>query len=277
MQQKSKLLPVALAVLCSLCAVAAVSLVSCSSSQKAAPITIEEQVRQDNSIGTALSEKFEKQIKIKKDVEVSVYLKRVADNLASKTEALKISPVGVFVIQDRNDVWKNYSLPGIRVYLSADLLKSAEFENEVAALIALEYANVLNRNVLRRVEKALASQGERDQPMIAKVLFPDLNSTDKSSFDFFGASGLFAYSEQEWLSATEAAVGILYRAGYDPRGLVAVWNRYRDHLKNSPFESGSLSKFDDRTYLAISANTPLRNPIVRSEAFLKIQKRIKSL
>ncbi|MBY0469776.1 hypothetical protein K2X30_01320 [bacterium] len=276
MRQKYPLLSVALAVLCAVCVVAT-SIVSCSSPPKIASMTAEEQVRQDNTLGVRLSQKLEPQLKIKKDLEVSVYLKRIADHLAAKTDALKISPVGVFVVQDRTDLWKNYSIPGIRIYLSAGLLKGADYENEIAALIALEYANVLNRNVLRRVEKILASRAESEGDIVPNALFPEKGALDKLSLDFFGQNGVFSYTEQEWLQATEVAVKILYRAGYDPRGLVSVWQRYRDHSKNSPFETSSLNKFDDRAYLAISANTPLRNPIVRSEAFLRIQKRIRNL
>jgi hypothetical protein len=75
----------------------------------------------------------------------------------------------------------------------------------------------------------------------------------------------------------EVAVSLLYRAGYDPRGLVSLWARFRALGLASPYGAELLSRMEEKSREAITLYAPLRNPIVRSDPFLEMRKRVQQL
>jgi hypothetical protein len=52
---------------------------------------------------------------------------------------------------------------------------------------------------------------------------------------------------------------------------------YQEHAEFSPFGAVELTDLIEAARHEISISAPLRNPIMRSEAFLKIQPRLKTL
>lgn len=238
------------------------------------PLTTEEIVMQDNAKGLQLAPDFERKIKIKRDDDVSIYLRGMAERLASSRPELKNSPIGVLLIQDlAPGKWQNYSLPGNRIYVSTGLLKSLAYENEVAAAVALQLAHILRRDVVNRLNDTGALVGapagpDQDNPWTAPT---------PQSIQYFGVAGIFSYPEAAYLGAIDLAVELLYAAGIDSRGLVSLWSKYQSNPAKSPFERGVVDKLLDRTRKAIAGKAPLLNPIVRTDEFLKVQKRIQKL
>lgn len=269
--------------------------VSCSSTPEPASEDVSrQQIRLDNDIGGRLAAPVERELRIRKDVEVSLYLRRIAEVIASESSALASSPIGVMLIDDVDGRWRSFALPGIRVYLSLNLLKQLAFENEIAAAIALELAHVANRDLLRRLEKDMAARqltsgeftdeagalgflpGADEQTLLAR-LFPSPYGTTSDSRRFTGPEGLIYYTDMERAQAVEDAVNLLYRIGYDARGLISLWNAHKSNPDRSPYSSGQVDRFMDRSYRAIAGLSPLRNPIVKTEKFIAIQKRIQKL
>ena len=162
---------------------------------------------------------------------------------------LQGAAVGVFIIQDQDrGRWWNFGLPGVRIYLSAGFLRETEFENQVAAAIAMELAYVLRRDVVQRIEQNQALA--RQQPAFATdaaVAAPPAGSAEsaaaspppRAAMRRFprrpsrsitpGRTGSSSSPRPTRLDAIELAVDILYKAGFDPRGLIELWKIYEDH------------------------------------------------
>lgn len=253
----------------------------CAGSPPQKTLSTEERVRQDNSLGTKLAHQFEPSITLKKDIEVSVYLRNLAKKLLKTAPEFEDTPLGVFIVSNHEGRWKNYGLPGIRLYISNGLLKNVEYENEVAASLALELGHIKNRDVLRFLEENPKMSKSFEEEDFSGILFSSpkgaassrWSGEDRSS----GKRGIFDYSEEEELSAIQFATRILYQAGYDPRGFVSLWKIYKKSIKHSPYPLKKLNYFIEYTYRSIVEFTPLRNPIVRTNEFLEIQKRLKWL
>jgi predicted Zn-dependent protease len=184
------------------------------------------------------------------------------------------------VVQDRGARWRSYGLPGNRIYLSRGFLRGVDYESELAGALAMELAHVARKHVHARL--ALQSGEPRMVERTVEYatlegLLPLHPSQPRRPIDFFGARGIFAYEEEALLEAAETAVGLAYRAGYDPRGLVGVWTRYQAAPANSPYPQATVAKLLERTRQVIANYVPLRDPIVRSPQFIAIQKRIKRL
>jgi hypothetical protein len=231
---------------------------SCTSVPVAPPPSHAEQVEQDRATGEKLSARLEKELRFRGDRELQAYLRNLAVQLAQQHPELGAAPIGVFVIEDQAEVWRSFGLPGNRIYLSAGLLREMEFENELVSVIAIQLAHLHRRDLAKRLN-------EKE------------NSPDLPPSAFFGVLGLFAFPPDAEEIAVQDAVDILYGAGFDVRGVVSLYQRYERNPKHSPYDSGLLPRLIEAARLRGSYHAPLRNPVVRSQAFLAVQQRIRKL
>ena len=161
----------------------------------AAPITPAEQVQRDQAVGAGLANQLESQFKFRQDKEVSVYLRELATKLSDGTPELQPSAVGVLVVTDRGARWRNYCIPGNRIYLSTGLLRHVEFENELAAAIAMEFAHTLKRHVPRRMEEGRVSeQASTPRIFLRSRDWFRLFGRDGEGLRFFQPNGRFRLS-----------------------------------------------------------------------------------
>lgn len=253
--------------------VSAAIIAACTTGPVRKELNFEEQVRLDIELADPLVRDFERKLAFipqQREVEVSIYLREVAVRLADQRQDLKVRPTGLFLVDDRvisvggptEKKWRNYAWPGNRVYLSVGLLKSVSLESEAAAALAMELAHIGERSLIQRVE-AMTSTGTA--------------SGMSSSIDFFSSAGAFSFTDSTHIDAIEHAVLLMYGAGYDPRGLVALWKKYQENLQQSPYTKELLDRLTERTREVIAELAPLRNPIVRTEAFANLKKRIEKL
>lgn len=236
------------------CIVAA-ALVSCTTVPPPKPLSVQEQVQLDVAAGSKLLGRIEPVLPRKEEPELSRYLVGIGTRLSQSSLELRSAPLKVFLIDSLRSSWKSVAIPGNRVYVSIPLLKKAQFENEVAAILALELSHLVKRHSLRHIERVGAAALE----------------------DPFSDQGPFAFNLQEMLDSTASAVALLYSSGYDPRGLVTYWEVFRDHPESSPYSESAIEELLRKTRESIALYGPLRNPIVRSETFIKMERRIQKL
>ncbi len=236
----------------------------CASAPKEKPISLVEKIQTDQNYSTVLVQKFESQLIKKQDVEISVYLKTLTETLAQATP-LKNAPIGVITVSDPENKWRTYALPEARIYLPIELLKNLNSESELAATLAFELAKLNQNLVFKQIENQfpLSDPSEIEDQL--------------HSLEFFTPRGIFAFKEEDLFLSVVQAVDILYRSRFDPRGLLALWNKFIKNPKYSPLDSSTLQKLLEKTYTLLAIYTPLRNPIIRSNRFIDIQSRIKNL
>lgn len=228
---------------------------ACAAPRLATRARPEEQARQDSSLAHAWVTNLEGQLSLQRDAEVERYLSKLAATIASRTDLKMTNDPSVQLLRDDKRPSRSFSLPSGRIYLPTRWLRLLETDSEAASLLAFELAHLKARHCVTRFD----ALGRPAQP------------------EFFGPSGIFAWSEDELRGAASLAVELLYSAGYDPRGLSLLWSRLSAGAELSAFSRAELEVLSQSTREAISVRSPLRNPIVRTEAFLKLKKRIQSL
>lgn len=228
------------------------SLLSCSSVQPPERLTPKEQIQVDNDLGQQLVPSFEKSIKLYQNADVSVFLRTIAAKLARTQPNLEQSPVGVFLTDDPTQSYRNYALPGVRIYLSRSFLKKCNHDSEIAAAIGIQLSHVLQRHLIK-----------------------SLGTFDQDSLRLTPVA--FVFTDSDRLSAIRESVRFLYLSGYDPRGVVALLDLYRAHPGSSPYSLAFLEQAESAVYAEIARFTPLRNPVVRTDRFLSLKNRIRKL
>lgn len=239
-------------------------------------ITKSRQLQLDNSFGVKLSQEVESYLSLRSDLNVDVYLRKVAVRLVRSHGTFSKSPVGVKLHYKRDGRWRNYGIPGIRIYLSLDLIKKAENENELAAIMSMQLAHVAHRHLLDQV--GLSEQMTRQVPLQASGLpNQSLPYLINRPVIRWGPQDSFVYPMDEVVESIATAVELMYQAQYDPRGMLWLWQTYKDHSERSPYSPEQIEAFAQATYKNIVQYSPLRNPIIRTEEFTKIRERIAQL
>ncbi len=244
----------------------------CVTSHKAATLTHEDQLRLEKSVALPTAQ-LEKRFKRVKDVEVTRYLNQLGHRLLEVSSELQVSLVDVVLIQNKGDLWRNYSFPKGSIYLSVDLLKQLKWENEIVALLALQIAHLSQKSVFIRVQELYEEQANaptfKNQASFEWPQFVQSLSWDKD--------GIFDFSVKTEEAAIKTAVQLLYLSGYDARGLISLYLTYQNQSNYSPYAREVLGELLGFARQEVAFYPPLRNPIVASPKYLFIHKRIQNL
>jgi predicted Zn-dependent protease len=222
---------------------------------------IVEQVKKENAVGSELAKDFEAKLHLRNDPAVYAYLQKVGHRLEKSSGDPRLVSTQITIIQDQGPEWRSFSFPGKRVYLSLGWLKKAQTDSELAALIAIELGHIQQRQVLNHLDASelKAKPGEKKNP------------------EFFGENGLFTYNQKEMEAAIASAVGLLYKAGFDSRGMVSNFETEKDNPEHTTQPENVLISLIEAARDSVDSFPPLLNPIVRTREFATIRKRIQKL
>jgi len=206
-----------------------------------------------------LSQKAEKHFTLKSSPAVEAYIARIIHQLMSASNPEeRPAEVKVFLVDDQNGLWRSLSIPENRFFLSLGLLKTIEFEHELASLLSMQIS-ILSRKVIFNLVSS--SESSRD-------VSPPHHITWES---------LLNASLEEEQASIGPAIDLVYKAGFDPRGMVSLYDRYTLTPDHSPYRRKTRELYIEMMKQEISKLPPLRNPISRSEEFLLMKQRIKKL
>lgn len=196
----------------------------------------------------AIEKGFRKRVTLLQDAEINNYLIRIAGRLFNPGKyRITIEIVNTQSTGYQPNVWV---IPGGKIFVDIRILKKMQFENELAA--------------------ALAFGWERSEDIkFRERMIYEVGSVDPDPANLW----LFENSEDQ--VAVERAVERIYKAGYDPRGLVNYFDRLAPN-NNANLNSQQYS-LKDKARRTIAFYAPLLNPIVRTEEFYKMRKRISRL
>ena len=188
------------------------------------------------------------------------------------------SPLGirVFAAVNRSEAQKGLSqplvmsIPGHRVYIGQKLLSEMEYENELSALLALEFSHLLLRH---SVVNAPSNLGEAVTLSSEQVPESSAHEMPIKTFSFWGPKGIFSYTKAQEEEAIRTAVKLLYQAGYDSRGLVSYLRKR--HTLEKDMSSSRVKFLEAAAREEIAKYPPLRNPTISSSDFNTLLKRIK--
>lgn len=226
---------------------------SCSQLPTPPPMTVHEQLRIDTVKAKGLITEFEKQVKFENSSTVSSYLASVAKQLVQAEEGMRSETVIVKIHQDAKEELKRpFSFPGVLIAIPKSFLMKVNFENELAALIALELAQIKQRDLALELER-------------------------RADRVLFGTNSLFRFSSASRGSAIEIGTRMMYSAGYDPRGMVALVEKYPALYldASSPAGKKELEYYVKQAQKAKNGFMPSMQPIVRSNSFLQMKKNLK--
>ena len=126
------------------------------------------------------------------------------------------------------------------------------YENELAAVIALELGQIERRELAQEMDK-------NTNPIL------------------FGEQSVFHFSQKARGESIELGTKLMYAAGYDPRGMVALFQKFSNYYLDSSTPTGQkeLAYYVKQAQKAKNEFMPSLQPIVRSNEFLRMKKELK--
>jgi beta-barrel assembly-enhancing protease len=190
--------------------------------------TVEGQV----SRGRVYAQQIESQIKLVNDPVVTEYVNRIGQNLVRNSDAQV--PFTIKVID--SDVVNAMALPGGFFYVNSGLILAADEEAELAGVMAHEISHVAACHYAREMTRA---------QLMHLATIPLIFVGGAIGYGAYEASGLaipmtfLKFSRNFEAQADYLGIQYAYRAGYDPSGLVSMFEKLAAMEKKKP---GTISK-----------------------------------
>lgn len=166
-----------------------------------------------------------------RDPFIAEYVNRVGQTLVRNSDA-KV-PFTIKVI-DSEEV-NAFALPGGFMYVTSGLLAAAENEAELAGIMAHEVAHVAARHATRQLTRSQFF----DLASIPLIAFG--GGLVVAARETVGSLGTMKFSRNYEAEADYLGVEYVYKAGYDPTGLVSMLERLRQEDKKQSSVSRAFS------------------------------------
>lgn len=188
-------------------------------------------VDEEKQLGDKFAVEIEKQYKVVNDPEVQAYIERVGKKLLTGVKKVEF-PYTFKVVEDKSI--NAFAIPGGHTYVNTGLIKAADNEDELAAVMAHEINHVVARHSTRQMTKQYGYQ------LLTGLLLGTQGDIAKMAADLFGKAGLLYYSREMESEADYLGVDTMYNAGYNPKGMVSFFEKLQSQAKSNP---GSVAKF----------------------------------
>ncbi|MDZ7270934.1 MAG: M48 family metalloprotease [candidate division KSB1 bacterium] len=185
-------------------------------------ITVDQELR----LGALCAEEVARTFSLFRDEELGRYVVDMGTRIATRSDWAGLP--FTFRVLDSEEVYA-FALPGGHVFVSKGMVAVAETASELAAVLAREIAHVVERHGAERVTHryglALLSESlVGTNPAIGRAIIREL----------FTSNGILAYGREAEVGADLLALRYMERAGYDPRGMVALVERLRQLEQERP-------------------------------------------
>lgn len=186
-------------------------------------------------------------------IEIEVFLRKIAIKLIAGDPEIARRPIGVLLVDNSQFAFRSLAVPGNRIYLAKNLIQKSETESEWAAWIAFQLGHLIRHSLALRWDP------------------------QSVGMEWFSVGGLFAFETEDHQDAARKGTQLLYRGGYDPRGLTQIFKQLKENNEQNVWNSDTIERVLDAARQEQTRLSPLRNPIIRTNEFLGVQKWVQKL
>ena len=186
-------------------------------------------------MGKELSMQVDSSVKLVNDPVVNEYINRIGQNLVRNSDA-KV-PFTIKVIDD--DSVNAFALPGGFMYVNSGAILAADEEDELAGVMAHEIAHVAARHATREMTRANWAN-IATIPLI--FVGGGLGYAVRAAASLMLPMTFMKFSRGFESEADHLGIEYMYKAGYDPNGLVSYFEKVQAMEKKKP---GALAKAFD--------------------------------
>lgn len=178
--------------------------------------------QQEMDLGDAIAEQFERNFHLVQDPQLNAYLNQIAQRLLAQMPPTQLKfRVALVDLPVANA----FTLPGGRIYITRKFVAFAQNEDELAAVLSHELGHALTHQPaaefsrLFRQVLGVKQVGNRADVFLKYNQLLDNIARKRLHFDR-------PESEEEQQVADDYGLYLLTRAGYSPKAMADIWDRY---------------------------------------------------
>jgi len=212
------------------------------------------------------------------NAQVNQYINTLGQTLAAASDKPEVFGGYHFLVLDSDDI-NAFATPSGLIFVTKGLIRCCPTEDALAAVLAHEIGHVQLRHGMQSIEKArvtealtvIATEGAKTlgSPEVAQLTqtFSGAISDIAKSMINNGYSRTFEYQ------ADKAAVVLVQRVGYNPRGLIDMLTFMEKKLKPGGLDFAKTHPAPQDRIIEIQSDNrtfiPVATPKIRQERFLK--------
>jgi len=184
------------------------------------------------AMGDALARQVEKNYKVIVDREQEERLQRVGQRIAAVADRQEIM-YRFRIIEDEKekDIVNAVSLPGGYIYVFRELLKVADTDDELAAVLAHEVAHIVARHQIKRLQAIWGYN------ILGVLALQARNADFAQGAQLAYVSLMSGYAQEDELLADRMGARYVGRAGLDPNGMVLFLEKLKDRQRKEPLQA----------------------------------------
>lgn len=224
-------------------------------------------------LGQQLSQDVAQQMQLVDDRAALAYVDRIGQRIVDQTE-LADAPWRFHIVADPQI--NAFNIPGGHVYVNAGLICAADNVSELAGVMAHEISHGVARHGTEQLSKAYGAN------IIAGLVLGNNPPIYQQILAQLVAGGTFAkFSRDDEREADHLGIIYMYDAGYDPHGMVTMFQELLSRQKTQPnavsqfFSSHPLTQERIQNAQAeIAQLPPKRNLITHDAEFPALKQRV---
>lgn len=215
---------------------------------------------QEEQLGDQMAAQIASEMTLVEGTEVSEYVSRIGKKIVSKSPDKNAAiDFDFHVVKDESV--NAFAIPGGDIYVTTGLLKAADSEAELAAVLAHEVSHVTQRHIARQLAVNVGVS------TLANIALGSGASQLAQLVGGLAANGyLLKYSRDDEREADAVGMNLLVKSGYSPYGYVSFF----EELSDSPQPPAILSSHphpEERVTNARRAIARYRKSIVEQPAY----------
>jgi len=190
--------------------------------------------QQESQLGSQFSQEIQKEVTILDDPQAQAWVNSLGKKLVQYSPPCPQE--FVFQVTTAEEV-NAFAIPGGYCYVNLGLIKLAENEAEVAAVVGHEINHVTMRHGVRSMQRAVGVE------LLSQAIQSDNETMDQVVGLVEQAGGVVAmrsFGREDEREADELGVVAMYKAGYDPRAAIAFFQKLHDYAQSHGATDGGL-------------------------------------
>ncbi|HVR42504.1 MAG TPA: M48 family metallopeptidase [Thermoanaerobaculia bacterium] len=201
-------------------------------------------------LGQQLHADIARQMPLLSDATANAYINRLGQQIVSETEMAQLP--WHFHIIDSPEI-NAMNIPGGHVYVTTGLIGAADDVSELAGVVAHEVAHGVERHATENMTKAYGLN-----VLASLLLGQDPAMYQQILAQIVGGGAMASFGRDAEREADTLGTRYMYQAGYDPRGMVTM---FEELLRRRQREPGAVDRFFSTHPLTESRIAQVRSEI----------------
>jgi beta-barrel assembly-enhancing protease len=179
-------------------------------------------------LGQQVSQDVARQVRFNNDAAVNSYVRSMGQRIVSRTpDPFNRLPWNFYVVQDPSI--NAFAVPGGHVYIHTGLIAAAGNASELAGVVAHEISHIVARHSTQQLSRQYGIS-----VLAGLVLGQDPGIVQQIAAQIAAGGALARFSREAEREADDLGIRAMYEAGYDPRGMAAMFRRLQAQAQANP-------------------------------------------